>query len=189
MANERVRCPTSKCGHQVHNRTVSPECGQTQRAQHIQDVEDIEIPSLSHESSHESLDTRIVLDNFSGPGVEPFSLPQCKSLDGIGDGQHGWECVCKVENADSSNHTRQARKIRDTASNDKGDCPEDRDETNPDELAGLGGKWWRSEKLDEDVVVENFDADVTVQGCCDESADHGKYVADCLQTVCGDTQV
>lgn len=84
---------------------------------------------------------------------------------------------------------RQAEEVGDRGREDEGETPEDGNNDGPDVFALLGGERWKFEEFDENVVVDDFNADVAVQSGSNDTGDDAEYVADCLPGVGRDTPV
>lgn len=63
--------------------------------------------------------------------------------------------------------------------------PVNRDNGNPYHFTSSCRQWWNAEEIDEHVIIQDLDANISVQSSSDESAEEGHDVADSLPGVNG----
>lgn len=88
-----------------------------------------------------------------------------------------WDCVGQIEEGRSRYDTDEIDVGRDCGGDDKRDTPPDRNNCGVKDLPSFRSDQRSIEDVDQDVIVENFDADVSVQRGGDQTAQEGKCVA------------
>ena len=86
--------------------------------------------------------------------------------------KESWKGVRERKDTNSTYEAGDVRELGNGSSNDERQCPVSRDHDNPEDLAHLEGKRGSTKELLEDVVIDDFDADVTVQSSCNETRDN-----------------
>jgi len=127
-------------------------------------------------------------DDASGR-VEAFAFLQSVLLDTIPESDHWRECVRELHEADSRGDACQTKEIGNRGCEDEGDDPVDWDDDRPENLAAFGNECWCVEPLHEQVIVDDFDANVTVESSSNQTRDHGQDVANCLPAVWRDALI
>jgi hypothetical protein len=138
-----------------------------------------------HVSTHPPLDSTIMTSSHASRWVVSLSLLHGVALDHCTKHENGWESISELQNAKSSDKSRQGREVGDSSGNDKGERPVNWDHANPNELSGLLGQIGEAKDLLEDVLVENLDSDVAVQSSGDQGRKEGDDVSggvSCLWT-------
>ena len=139
--------------------------------------------SAGDETTHPATYAVVEARDLPRGGVEAFVGSYRVLVDSEAEG-HDWrERVGELQDADGGDEGGELEEGRDRGCDDEGDGPVDGHDADPEPLAILGREGWGAEEVDEDVVVEDFDPDVAVQPCGDESAHYGQHVADRLPRV------
>jgi len=93
------------------------------------------------------------------------------------------ERVRQVQEHRCGDDADEAEVVGNCGCNDKRNGPPDWDNGCVNYLAACGGKGWCAEDVYQDVVVEDFDADVAIETCGNESSDQRNHVARSLPAV------
>ena len=101
----------------------------------------------------------------------------------VAERHYGWKGVCELQDADGGDEGGELEEGWDRGCDDEGDGPVDGHDAHPEPFALLGREGRGAEEVDEDVVVEHLDPDVTVQASRNEPADDREHVADRLPSV------
>lgn len=99
------------------------------------------------------------------------------------------ERVRELQDTQRRDEGGKAEEVRDRGRDDESDGPVDGDDDRPEHLAFLAVHGRGGEPFHEDVVVEDFDADVAVEAGGDQGGDDGEDVARGLPVVGGDALV
>jgi hypothetical protein len=136
----------------------------------------IKIPLLREKATHPSLNAAIMINDLARSGIEAFALLHGVLLDEVAEGNHGRETVGELHEAHGGCQAREPEEIGDGGGQDECNGPVDGDDACPKNLTAAGQERGCVEELHEEVVVENLDADVAVECCCDEAADDCKDI-------------
>ena len=128
-------------------------------------------------------------DNLPSSRVEALTLDESILFDLITEHEERRKSVGELQDTDSGDKTRQVADLGDGGGNDKCDAPIKRDHDDPADLARLGGETGEFEKIDEKVIVDDFEADVSIQNGRDETGDQFDGVGDHGPGVIGNTLV
>lgn len=140
-------------------------------------------PEPAKESSDDPLNPRISAADGTSRRVEASFSFHCISLYRKSEADKGGECIRKLHKTHSSGNARQAKEVGNRACNDKCNDPVDWDQNSPQDFASLGGQRRGIENLHEDVVVDDLDANVSVQSCSNNASYHGQHVCSCLPSI------
>ena len=91
--------------------------------------------------------------------------------------------VRQIQQSRGGYDTDEAEVIWNRCCDDKGDGPPDRYDGGVEDFPTAGDKRRCIEEVHEDVVVDDFDANVAIQSSSNESGDEGDHVAGCLPAV------
>ena len=182
-ASERVNLGNRKCGDETLARRIGAETRDGERAHGVEDQDNIEPPALGEEAALPSRKPRVVLDHVAGGGIEAFTGAERVLLDEEANTECTGEGVGKLHEADGSGQAGKSEEVGDGAGEDKGDGPVEGNDDCPQQLAGLGGQRRCLEKFHQDIVVDDFDANVAVKGGSNDSAKDAKHVADGLPAI------
>ena len=142
----------------------------SQRPQEIDDVEGVKqdvLPEPSRPSLQPAIQTRVSTRGW----VEGFFREHGILLDLETKLENGWEGVCERKDANCADETRDVRELGDGCGDDEGQRPVGGDHGNPEDLAHPDGERGSAEELLEDVIVDDLDTNVAVQGGSDETRD------------------
>ena len=120
------------------------------------------------ETSDPSLHFGIEASDLSSTLVKAFTLFERAHLDVVSKVKQRREGVRKLQDANGSDEAGQIGELRDGGGDDEGDGPVDWNNDDPQEFARTGAEGRELEELHEDVLVDDFDADVAVQGSSDQ---------------------
>jgi hypothetical protein len=67
--------------------------------------------------------------------------------------EHGWESVGELKDTEGRNKRCQSEKVGNRSGNNERETPIDGNCDNPDDLASSRCQRWRSEEVNEDIVV------------------------------------
>ena len=149
----------------------------------------VKIPVLGEESAHPSLNAAIVERDFACCRVKALTRLHRVSLDEVAKCKYGREAVSELHEANRCCHVGEAEEVRDRGGEDEGEGPVDWNNAGPEDLAAFREKGGRMEELHEDVVVDDFDADVAVQRGRNEATNDCKHVARNLPAIGRDALV
>ena len=128
-------------------------------------------------------------DDLARSRVKALAFDDSVFFDLITQHEERREGVGELEDADRGDETRQVAELRNGGRYNKGDAPIKRHEDDPADLAGLGGEAGEAEEIDEEVIVDDFEADVAVENSGDEAGDELDGVGDDGPGVVGDALV
>jgi len=94
--------------------------------------------------------------------------------------QNRWEGVGKLQNAKRCYDARYVTELGDSTCDDECDRPIDESGYDPNVLAGLASQTREVEKILQDVDVDDFDTNITVQTSSDDSGAKGNHVGNGL---------
>ena len=137
----------------------------------------------THEPTHPALHRRPVSRHLPSNRTEPFAFSLRILLDIIPDREERRKRVRQVQRERGGYDADEAKVVRDGRRDDKGDDPPDRHDGGVEDFAAAVDERRRIEDVHEDVVVEDFDADVAIQSSGDEGGNEGNHVAGCLPAV------
>lgn len=140
---------------QILHRGPDAQPGRRQRAQKVEDVPSIQIPVLSHETSHHPLHARVLQAHLSGGRVETLAAAQGVFLDVKGKVQERGEAVGELDDADGGDDGDEAGEGGDGGTDYEGDGPVNGDDGYPEHFAVLLSEGWGAEEFDGDVVIED----------------------------------
>ena len=188
-AGKRIHLRILKRINQPLTSGISTQPGHRKRTAQIDNIPNIDIPPTSHETPRNPRNPAVMLGDIAGIGIKPFAVTEGVFLDVEREGEPGREGVCELDDAEGGDDGDEAEEVGDGGGDDEGDGPVDGDDDGPEDFAFAGGEERGVEEVHEDVVVEDFDADVAVQACGDETGGDGEHVADDLPAVGGDALV
>jgi len=110
------------------------ETGRGERTEEVEDVDNIEVPGLGHETTHETLDTPVVKGHRSGGGIEALTSTKGGLFDIVRQVEERREGIGELHDAHGRHDGCEAGKGGDGGSNDKGDRPLTKE---PRERAGI----------------------------------------------------
>ena len=119
-------------------------------------------------------------NNFSCSWVETLSWKLDANFHAVSKTEHRRKSVRELQNAKRPNNGGKHEEIWDCCGDHIGYRLVDRNEANPDELSGVRRQRSTNE-IDEHVVVEDFDPDISVHTRSSESRDESENVTNCLQ--------
>lgn len=183
--SSRERC-LQRSTASIHTQTSSRQTHQKE-----QEVEGLQVPLLREDTSLPSAPLLPRVNAIHGPSsrVKCFLWKHGIFLNFDADVEDSWEGVGELQDAGSRDHGSDSCEFRDSSTDDEGDGPVDGNHADPEHLASLGGEWWTLEQILDDVLVDDFDANVAVQDCSDDTGDKIDDVRDCLPGVNGKTLV
>jgi hypothetical protein len=152
-------------------------------------VQDINVPFVAEEASDPSLQAAVMESDDASGRIEAFALLQRVLLNAVSQGEQRREGVCELHETDCGCDTCKSEEIRDRGSEDEGNSPVEGNEACPEDLAAFGNESWSTEPFHQDVVVDDFDANVAVETGGDQSGDHCEDVSESLPAVGRDTLV
>ena len=118
--------------------------------------------SAGDEAAHPAADAVVEARDLACGGIEAFVGADGVLVDRVAEGHDRRESVSELQDADGGDEGGELEEGWDRGCDDKGDGPVDWHDADPEPLALLGREGWGAEKVDEDVVVEDFDPDVAV---------------------------
>lgn len=102
-------------------------------------------------------------------------------------GKDSWECVGELQDTNGTHETGDVGELGNGGADDEGDSPVCWDETDPEELAKLGREGWEVEDFLEDFDINDFDANVSIQGSGNQTSKQVHDVGSCLPVVWRET--
>lgn len=167
MATKRINLRLLKCRNQALNTGVKPKPGRRERAQRVEDIPAIHrhLPGpATPEAARKPLEADIVSRDDAGRRIEPLAqLGANRILVRMErDAQRWREHVREGQDAGGADDGGQAAKGRDRGCDDVRDDPVDGDEDCPEDFAGALRERGRVEEVDEEIGVDDFQADVAV---------------------------
>lgn len=174
---------TTERADESHNGGVATEARHDQRTHEVEDVERGQHPRLLV-AAPPSLHTAVHTNEFLGFLVETFLGEDGALLDLEADLQERGEGVGEIADTEGADQTAEVTEFGNSSCHDEGERPVDGHTEAPEDLALLRCKSWevcytvlefmsslnkedagsRTENLHEDVVVDDLDADVSIQG-------------------------
>ena len=152
------------------------------RAQHVENVEGLDVP-LSSKPALEPSEAGIETRDPSRGRVEALAGLHGVLPDFETEHEEGREGVGELQDAGGGDEGGQVGELGDGGGDDEGDDPVDGHDADPEEFAALLGQGGEVEDVGEEVVVQDFDADIPVQRGRDQGGDEGDDVAGCLPVV------
>jgi len=132
-------------------------------------VQDIDVPFVAEEASDPSPQAAVMKCDDASGGVEAFTIPQCILLNAVSEGEQWRESVCKLHEANCSGDTCKSEEIGDRGGENKGDGPVEGNKACPEDFAAFGNESRRAKPFHQDIIVDDFNADVTVESGSDQS--------------------
>lgn len=190
-ASERVELRVRKDINHTLDRRISTKTRRCQCAAKVENVEHIHIPRATKEAADETADTAVVANNLASGGIKALALRRSNGvpLREVPERQKRREAVAELDDTEGGDDGDEAEEVWDTGGDDEGNGPVDGYDDAPQDVAGPRGERGRAEEIHEDVVVEDFDADVAVQTGCDDAREHGENVTYGLPAVGGNALV
>lgn len=194
LASRRVAAPSAQIGIVLVGIDHSLESGvETQNAggaaaEIVDEVEQVP-PELLLEAADPSLHTAVEVANLARGLVEDFTGQHCVALGFEANHQERREGVGELQDATGADEDDPCVDLGHRGGDDPSEHPVDGHEGDPDPLAGLGFEEREVKKVTSEVVVENFDADVTVQHGGDDARDESDDIACGLPAVGRDSLV
>ena len=145
---------------------------------------DLDRPT-THKSTHQALHRRPLSYHGARNRIESlaFAFSHRVRFDIVPHSKKRRERVCQIQEERGRYDADEAKVVGDRRGDDKGDDPPDGYDGGVEYLAAAVDEWGCVEDVHQDVVVEDFDADVAVQSGGDEGGDEGDHVAGCLPAV------
>jgi len=162
LARESIDLRVLERRNQSLNSSIGTQSRHRKRTASIEKMPYIKVPVLSEEASNPALDAAIVKHDLAGCGIVSFTGLQGVLLDEVAEGDHWWEAVCELDEAHGGRQASETEEVGDCGGEDECDGPVDGDNAGPKDLAAAGQERGGVEKFHEDVVIENFDADVAI---------------------------
>lgn len=143
-----------------------------------------EIPrELLFVTSNPSLDTVVLARNVAGGRVKRLVWKNSITLYLETNHQNWRERVRELHDTRCSHKGGEKRDLWNSSTNDEGKDPVDRHEGDPNPLSGLRLENGKLEQVSANIVVDDLDADVTVETSGDNSSNQLKNVANSLPAI------
>ena len=147
--------------------------------------------AAAEEAAYPSPDRSLAPHHLSSRRIKAFALISSESvlLDVEAQSEEWRKGVRQVQEHGRRDYADEAEVVRYGCCDDKGNNPPDWNDSSIENFAPPGDEWRCAEDVQEDVVVEHFDADVAVKPCSDEGGDQGNHVTRGLPAIDADALV
>jgi len=128
-------------------------------------------PKILPVPSHPSLDAAVDVGNCSGSGIVSILRKDGVALHSEAQHEEWGECVRELQDGTGSHQNNPGIDLRHRLGNNPGRDPVDGHNDHKDPFALLGFEARPAKKISAHVVVQDFDANVTVHDSSDETAE------------------